>query len=337
MKNLFSINIFALLFSITLGIMLISCHQPTEPVNELKPGRRDYVWTVDSLYLPFDYFVRFWASDVDDIWACSFGSLRRFNGSTWTLQKGPWPFGPNCVFGFSRNDVWAAGDGRIWHFNGSSWSLSAQIPQCVFQDIWGSHWDDIYITGFRDLPSKTHESVLVYYDGEHWTEILPALPRYNFHRARKLGNEVFIDCTYKDSTTGVYTEKILSYSNQKYREITYTNYDIQISNIGEKIFVELRGVPYEYVGGSLNPVLWTKDSAYVGGIWGNNSKNIFCVVKHGIGHFNGVNLMTIYLSKFDLSNVIWGCEAFSDAVVLIGNDFSKGYSYVFRGMLQNKL
>jgi hypothetical protein len=56
------------LFFISLFIILISCDS-TEPTDELKPGRRDYTWTVDTLKPPEGRTLlsRMWGANANDV------------------------------------------------------------------------------------------------------------------------------------------------------------------------------------------------------------------------------------------------------------------------------
>ena len=54
-------------------IGLWSCNT-TEPIEDT-PGRRDYVWTVDSLDAPYDTYYRMWVSSPSDVWCVKFGRL----------------------------------------------------------------------------------------------------------------------------------------------------------------------------------------------------------------------------------------------------------------------
>jgi len=65
----------------------------TEPISEdLQPGRRDYVWTVDTLNYPYNTIVKIWGSSPTDVWAVSPGgdldkTIFHFDGMPGPLTK----------------------------------------------------------------------------------------------------------------------------------------------------------------------------------------------------------------------------------------------------------
>ena len=84
------------LFFVSTALLLLNNCDNTEPVDELKPGRRDYAWTVDTLNYPFAPLTRIWGSSPTDVWAISPGdwdkSISHFNGISW--QQIGLPYNP---------------------------------------------------------------------------------------------------------------------------------------------------------------------------------------------------------------------------------------------------
>ena len=66
LKNCYKKVLTGFLFFISLFIISISCDS-TEPTDELKQGRRDYTWTVDTIN-SYAYY-RMWGSSPTDLWA----------------------------------------------------------------------------------------------------------------------------------------------------------------------------------------------------------------------------------------------------------------------------
>ncbi len=110
------------------ALSLYSCTKPNEPEEEnLQPGRRDYVWTVDTLKHPnsFQTHMRsIWAANATDVYVVGFNdSYRRimyhYDGKTWAPVKLTWPEGGtltantsglSSIYGSSSNNIWAVGD-----------------------------------------------------------------------------------------------------------------------------------------------------------------------------------------------------------------------------------
>src|SRR5574338_1489724 len=94
----------------------LSCNT-TEPIDELKPGRRDYTWTVDTLkppeshqYVPF-YTTSIWGSTPNDMWVTCAGAsplilLWRYDGFRWSLYPQQLGRDLRSIYGFASNDIW---------------------------------------------------------------------------------------------------------------------------------------------------------------------------------------------------------------------------------------
>ena len=118
------------LLLLSLATVLAGCSllgSNDDPPPEL--GRRDYVWSADTLYSPPDsWFYDLWGASSDNLWAVAAGgdsTLWHYDGQAWV----PWPerVSPDLftVFGFARDDVWMGGnDGKFFHFDGTEWSLA---------------------------------------------------------------------------------------------------------------------------------------------------------------------------------------------------------------------
>lgn len=143
-----------ILTSITfLTLSLISCNSnPVDAEENLVPGRRDYVWTVDSV----DY-----------------GDL-------------PGRIELHSIWGSSPDNVWGAGfteDVRncFWHYDGEKWSRAVwNTPITQFGNgsksvggVWGTAADDVWAFGGRIFSSNnTTEPFIMHYDGTRWAEVI---------------------------------------------------------------------------------------------------------------------------------------------------------------------
>jgi hypothetical protein len=134
------------------GLCLGCKETPSVPPTE-KPGKRDYVWVVDTINYPgsFQTTMRdIWGSAPNNVYVVGhnergFGKMFRYDGNGWapvrlTQGEGGLIAGPidlSAIYGFSANDVYAAGQrfginpnpppnfldsSLIIHFDGSRWS-----------------------------------------------------------------------------------------------------------------------------------------------------------------------------------------------------------------------
>ena len=155
-KRITKIVNYLLLTTLT-SIIISSCSSPSEPAYIPEPGRRDYVWTVDTLLGLNSPRGRMWGSSPTDVWATSSSnwnvSISHYNGIKWTSYGIPGIVQPNAVHGFSSSEIYIGDEnGKIWKYNGSSWQLIEQIRKegvsyFQFENIWGESSNDIFAVG----------------------------------------------------------------------------------------------------------------------------------------------------------------------------------------------
>jgi hypothetical protein len=125
----------------------LSCKKPTEPINQFKPGKRDYVWTIDTLSHP---------------------------QSLVTAMR--------SMYGTSSTDVFVVGHcevaaGRMWHYDGASWvPVNLSHITGALEAIDGSGPSDIWVAGaelYLDPNSGRifDSSLVARYDGANWNKV----------------------------------------------------------------------------------------------------------------------------------------------------------------------
>ena len=77
-------KIITLFFFTAITITILQSCDSTEPIDDNKPGRRDYVWAVDTLNTPDNTYSRMWGISPTNIWLISPGgwdkSIAHFDG-----------------------------------------------------------------------------------------------------------------------------------------------------------------------------------------------------------------------------------------------------------------
>lgn len=106
-------------------LITLACNTTEPPVDNIPPGRRDYIWSVDTLDGLNSPRYRMWGSSPTDVWATTTSnwdvSISHFDGSSWTSYGVPGIIQPNAVYGFSNNYVYIGDEnGKIWKFDGGS-------------------------------------------------------------------------------------------------------------------------------------------------------------------------------------------------------------------------
>lgn len=140
---------FKLFLILTLPFLTQFSCNTTEPTDDIKPGRRDYVWSIDSISGPgVPYLQSIWGSSPTDVWGAGFSEDVR-----------------NC----------------LWHFDGVSWKRATEgtpITELgngskIVGGVWGTAQSDVWAFGGRlfSNPERT-EPFIMHYDGNQWTEVI---------------------------------------------------------------------------------------------------------------------------------------------------------------------
>ncbi|MBK7104981.1 MAG: hypothetical protein IPH62_06835 [Ignavibacteriae bacterium] len=326
---------------------LNSCDEgPTEP--KIEPGRRDYVWEIDTLKMPFfSSLDKIWGSSENDVWAIGPGgdlsnTIYHFDGGKWDTDGISRGISPISICGFGHNDVWIGGlEGRIWHYNGVEWKERLRLPHpqflySGFMDIYGDKSSDIYAVGFVDS-TDGRKGIIFHYDGIEWKRINIQHTKTTLTRIKrglKTSNNYFIRGIFEDDWQ-MDTTKIFMFDGEKLTEL-YSAPDIQdktnfIQNIdGEMIFV---------IGYSLNRFSKNQFLKYYNvnelnfgvQIFGRTMKDVFFRMEDGIAHYDGNNLE--YLVNDNDVNVREGI-LFEKKGFFLANDFNNGLNLVYKGTLK---
>ena len=218
-------------------IINTSCNT-TEP-TEILPGRRDYVWTVDTLNTPNDLLGRFWASSPSDIWRTSDGdwdkSISHFDGKKWSSFGITGIIVPWAVFGFSSSNIYLGSEnGKIWKYNGSSWNQFAELTKdgnkyIHFENIWGDSPNDFYAFGaYPDDNSAFNKSVIAHFNNNSWGIVNTiGLIGYVEHLYKNsLDNKIYFQLTRIGDAGSFDSTIVYEYLNNRYLEL-YSSVEMQ--------------------------------------------------------------------------------------------------------------
>lgn len=327
-----------ILSTIALLIILItSCDSPTEVIDDSHPGRRDYVWTVDTIKVDASGYLtplRIWGSSPKNIWlTCSSDrpkyNLWHYDGS-WEIDAVHYFF---SIYGFTENQVWASNsNGEFWFFNGISWNLSSKISIegadfVSSNNIWGNTPNNIFSVGSREKRNVIGRiGTIIKYNGTNWTNLnIPDNP-YIFLDIRSF-NFTFVTAYNIDSGTKPYSLFILNDSTLT------TIYEgpkpIVLSSMKDQCYFIQQSKIYKYEGGELR--IWKDFSStnFIARLWGRNENDFFTYNYDGIGHFNGADLKTI----FNTNAVLRDAVIFSNDVFFIAQGASNNTLLVIHGKL----
>jgi len=352
------INAILFILFFTLAFIFFSCEKGTEP-EQLKPGRRDYVWEVDTLKAWNTYLMKLWGSSPTDIWAVGSGSsfdqtIWHYDGKKWATDSISRGFDPWCIHGFTQNDIWIGGnDGKIWHYDGSDWSerlsyskqLKYHYYNIYFMDIWGENPNDIYAVGFADSSNvglgDVRFGIMLHYDGDEWSRVNIEFTEGLFIKIRKTRNSYFIyNIKERSNQAPEDTAKYIEYNGKEFSTI-HSDIDgfehwhnITILN-HEVIFTIDNGI-YTYNNKSFNLIAKNPFGSNYQAIFGRNRKDIIWTMADGLTHYNGINFE--YILNFENFQLNDGFIRLKDGLVFDNEVFfvSHGNSnnYIFHGVLK---
>ncbi|MBP9212105.1 MAG: hypothetical protein KBF97_04840, partial [Bacteroidetes bacterium] len=312
--------------------------------EEILPGSRNYTWTVDTVYAPWNSFVDITGTSPVDLWTANPGDAERifyhYNGTAWETDLIPRPFSPKSIYSVSVNDVWSGGlQGKIWHYNGTLWNeniqyIRDQSKSIVFEEIYAISPNDVYATGQYSADSG-YFGIIVHYDGSAWKEVVIAKTRTIFSKIRKSNNGklYLLGVTIEQFTESTY--QLYEFDGSTLTKIrSGTQSDDQYGGILEiqgKVYCIIGYDFYDYVNGSFINIGRLSDAPeFLNVGFGRTTKDIFLGMRNGIAHYNGVN--TEYMIRTEGNIFVRYGILFEKDVFMMGRD-SKGNNLIYHGTL----
>ena len=345
---LLNINLFLL---VPLGNLLTACNT-TEPTDELKPGRRDYTWTVDTLNGLNNPRFRMWGSSPTDIWATTESnwenSISHFNGYTWSSYGIPGLATPNAIYGFSNTEVYVgeAGSGRIWKFDGNNWNQFAQLTKdghnnIWIENIWGQSRSNFYAFGaYPDSNGLANGSVISHYSSGKWVNVnrdelngvveqfcVNSIDNKKYLGLIRVGGIEFIDSTilYEYTNNGF---------NRIYSSLESKGSKAEISFINNEVIFVLGNQIAKRTNNQFQTILNVNNSNFYQRIWGRNTKDIFLLMTDGLAHYNGIDVEYLFYFNRTPSTQIYGAALFEKDVFFLVDEAPSGLSLVYHGRLE---
>lgn len=323
---------------------------PVVPDKQLQPGRRDYVWTVDTLHAPTDavfYPSRIWGSSVNDVWLTAFGDSRcllwHYDGTSWMRDSTPRVIAPSALWGTASNNIWLGNSNNtIWRYDGNQWlkycdlASPPEYNRVNIEDIWGISSNVIWGVGGNDqLSTSNYKGIVILFDGTQWKSMnIPSI-RVGFStvRLQKSTNLLFLRGIRFEPTGD--TIKAFIYDGSNLQQI-YSSLedDIWIYEMNGEAYIIFKQKIHKYNNGELK--IWKDFSAtkYYGGMLGRNEMDFFGGTYdrdgYSILHYNGNDFSEIYRTSMTYS----GWTIFDADVFFVFHNYTTNVSVVVRGHLQ---
>lgn len=340
------LKLYSILLLFATFFLLKACDDgPTEP--EIEPGRRDYIWKIDTLAQ--DSFSRvsthaIWGESPDNIWVG--GSASTYKNTLWHYDGEKWErhlldkaISIHGFYGIDRNNIWAASSNFIWHYNGSGWYEFTKIELPGYDEVSlnaidGFSNNEIYAVGLgENLSNGQRTQVCMKYDGSKWDFV--NIPMWDALlpdvKVDKNQGYIFIDAERLDLPENRSFHYLLQGSDLI--EILNSSNYMSLGKMGNKIYHVNSKKIYRYINGNLNLAVDLEGTNYAGRIWGRSEKDFFGVTwGFTIAHYNGTDLKDI----FQLSPDYYVTDAlvFDNEIFFIYENSVTGISYILHGILK---
>lgn len=325
---------------------------PSDPIE----GKRNYVWTVDTLSYPGSFQTSMqdmWASSPNDVYVVGHNDLNRgqmyhFDGVRWSpvhlsVNDGGTISGPidlSAVHGLTKNNIWAVGErlflnptpppniidsSLVIHFDGTYWR---EQPTNVGSPLW-----NIWINSLTDVWVVGPEGNALQYDGVIWNS-RPIGRDYFFNSIVRIRSGEVMTAGYREDwmppndSAGSF---LFVYDSTGWRQLdsAILTPDMPARHFGGILYSDGISIYstapniYRYVGSNWEKIF----TGTVGHMYKSSDNNIFAVGS-SIYHFNGVDWAEI--SGFLPFGPIWrDCYADGNEVFIVGND--AGRTYILHG------
>ena len=346
---LLALSTLLMLFVITLTQCSPGVDPPEDQPNQ--PGRRDYVWSVDTI-LNYAYMNKLWGSSPTDVWAI--GQPGNFSKSIWHFDGVQWTtdgifrfFVPHSIWGFAKNDIYiGAMNGEIWQYDESGWKQTAKLTkdgstQIVFDNMWGDSPNSLFAFGaYTDANYLYNNSVIAHYTNNNWimlnTDGLTGIVE-RFYKNKTDGK--FYIQTYKIGG-GQYPDSTLIYEytqgkyNKIYGSIWTHGQQADISLINGEVYFVLGSEIAKRINNQFQTYLKVDNPNFYQRIWGRNSKDIFLLMTDGLAHYNGTNIEYLfYFNRLRTQIPIGGVTLFNDEVFFLAAESQTGLYLIYHGKL----
>ena len=341
--------------TIILGIALLiititSCDSPTEIIDNTQPGRRDYVWTVDTLNIPGTTYYRMWGSSPSNLWMISSSnwdkSIAHYDGEKWSLYGEPGIVDPYSIYGFSSSNIYIGTMGHVWNYDGANWNHITELPKdnnnhAVINNIWGDSPNSIYAYGaYPEENGYYNNSVIVHYSSGKWemynTDMLYGIVSRLYKN--KFDNHIYLQViggrNLTDSTS-IYEYKNGGY-NLLYSDLWIKGKQSDLSYIDGEVYFIMGSRIAVRRNDKFYTLLNVDNPNFYQRIWGRNSKDIFLLMTDGLAHYNGSDME--YLFYFNRPDdrpytQIYGAALFENISIFLVREPSTGLNMIYTGRI----
>lgn len=339
------------ILSFIIALIFFSCEKGTEP-EKLKPGRRDYVWTEDTLYNPpsniFLTFRHIVGNTSDDVWigtnfSASPTGLWHYDGSEWKVAQCPTKGDiKTALFLFDDNTLLVGNEyNQIIKRENGVWTETYELnvdgyEKVAIFDIYGLSKDNVFAFGVAvnfETSSNPYKQIgiIFHFDGISWNRVMIPEIAEVCHTVKynKASKKYYIYASGSNSVN--YRDILIEFDGSVAKKSAYTEFGVALSEINGVVYISSDGKVYKLSSDTLS--LWKDFSGteFQTNFVGRNENDFINTSSRGIGHYNGIDYQTIYETDLELQNY----EMIGDDIFALGVDYRKQQYVVIHGKLND--
>lgn len=346
-KHIISFSLFVILIT---SINSCTKSDPVGPNQLLKPGRRDYTWTVDTIKDPFVSLYSIWGDGPDNVWIVgpSADKQNRFFhhfSNKWYAHT-EFQFYPYSIFGFDICNI-LAGAEAIYRYNGAVWVKEFEpkidsLPyggNVLFWGIRGNSPKNIWAVGYAFGNNKRIHGAVYHLDGE-WKLSLLTKKHIQFHEVYPTGeqNKCLLWGVKHYPNISDDSSAIWEYDGKdSLKEIISTPFTDSecswIALIGSELYLSINDLVFRYDKGKLNYFISSAELKNGSIIGGRNSSDLFIWNLTELQHYNGINTETLFKLPTPIL-VMNKVIALKNQIFFFAEDRITGVYYLVKGELK---
>ena len=306
-----------LIMLLTTILITLSCKEEITKPEEPPAGRRDYVWTRDTLRADkdgFQFLSGIWGSSPSDVWvvgdaATYVNKVWHYDGTKWKNYLLDQYAEPSKLHGVSSSEIWmVTATSDIWKYNGSKWYKHTTIVppgynRILFQDIYG-YTNNIYAVGIAEKTDGDYTGIIVHHDGTKWEIVkTPQIKEYFIGVSFINGGDILVAATTFFDPTESY--RLYKLTNGELTLVQKNKMDYRLGILDNKMYVNTNRKIYGYESGTLVEKIDLTSTNYNGGIVGRSIKDFFSAnAGWNLGHYNGSDHINIYPANGSIIKIL---------------------------------
>ena len=327
-----------------------------EYINSTKPVKRDFVWSIDSVYygsLPGKIELEsIWGTSATNLWGVAGDAsdvrdcLWHYDGVRWSRATAGTPIteytGNKIVYaiwGSANNDIWAFGrkinydvlSAFIMHYDGTSWTdvtpSNVSSLKSTLYTVYGISNNNIWVGGYE---------YALHYDGQNWKEykVADSLIVWSI-TGTQLTTHFLLSSPWNNDTTYIYQFNDGIFNLKDFTNSYRKKFGYKIWAQGNRLYSLTNGVISTIMSdqGTIDTATWQREFSTPTSFrekYPQNTNNIFIVgVWNLIYHYNGVDWKQIFITipnyEVDSHSDFWGVWADGKEVFIC--DWENGIVY----------